>query len=207
MTSDAAHYTSMLNPPAYIAPAVAEGAGWPIYGQVSSGCLLLIECFSQRATRPGYLVVHIENRHQASLAAPNNYSGLMEEIRQGFGRTLSRLPGVFGVSRQSLYNWLDGEMPNERHQARIMQLAEAARSFLESSFTPTSASLTRTLSRGRSFIELMADGEDGREAARKLMVLTQRSLISRARLDAALVGTGSAPSAGPRFGAPALDED
>jgi len=198
---------SMFPPAAYIQPAVAEGPAWPIFGQVSSGCLLLIECFNQRAIHPGYVVVHVENRARLSFDAVNNYSGPMEEIRQGFGRTFSRLPIVFGVSRQTLYNWLDGEMPKERHQAPILQLAEAARTFSESSFTPTAASLTRTLSRGKSFLGLMSDGADGHDAAQKLITLTQRSFVSRARLNATLDGIGPTHSANPGFGAPALDED
>lgn len=207
MAADSPYALSVLSPPAYVQQAVAEGPAWPIFGQVSSGRLLLIECFDPRAIQPGYVVVHVENRARTSVDAVNDYSGPMQEIRQGFGRTFSRLPMVFGVSRQTLYNWLDGEMPKERHQSRILQLAEAARAFSESSFNPSSASLTRTLSRGMSFLELMADGADGRDAAQKLITLTQRSLSSRARLNAALAGVGPAQSANQGFGAPALDED
>jgi hypothetical protein len=207
MATDATYSLPMFAPPAYVQPAVAEGTVWPIYGQVSSGCLLLIECFDEGAIRPGYAVVRIEKRAKIPVDAVNNFSGPMEEIRRAFGRTFSRLPAVFGVSRQTLYNWLGGEMPKERHQARILQLADAARTFTEMSFTPTAASLTRTLSRGKPFLELLSDGADGGEAAQKLITLTQRSLASRARLDSALAGIAAAPSANFGFAAPALDED
>ncbi len=207
MAADPAHSLPMFSPPAYIQPAVAEGNAWPIYGQVSSGCLLLIEAFNDRSIRPGYLVVHLENRAKASPAAADDFSGPVDEIRQSFGRTFSRLPAVFGVSRQTLYNWLHGEIPNERHQARILQLAEAARTFAATSFIPTATSLTRTLSRGKSFLELMSDGADGREAAQKLIALTRRSSASRERLEAALAGIVATPSHNSGFSAPALDED
>jgi hypothetical protein len=98
-------------------------------------------------------------------------------------------------------------MPKERHQTRIWQLAEAARTFTEASFTPTAVSLARILSRGKSLLELVSDGADGREAAQKLIALTQRSLSSRARVDAALAGTNLASDAHPTFVAPALDEE
>jgi transcriptional regulator with XRE-family HTH domain len=205
MAADAAY--SKSNPPADTRSAGETGPTWPIFGQVSSGCLILIECFSERTNRPGYAVVRIENQADLSPNVANNYSGPMEEIRQGFGRTFSRLPAVFGVSRQTLYNWLEGEMPNERHQQRIIQLAEAARAFSESSFIPSAGALTRSLSRGKSFLELMSEGADGHDTAQKLVTLTRRSLASRARLDAALQGIEPAPSANLGFGAQALDED
>lgn len=207
MTADAAQLISMLNPPAYIQPAAEELPAWPIFGRVSSGCLLLIDYFDERAIRPGYVIVRIEDRAKASFDTVNNFSGLMEDIRQGFGRTFSRLPAVFGVSRQTLYNWLNGEIPKERHQARIWQLAEAARTFTEASFIPTAASLSRTLSRGKSFLELISDGANGREAATKLVVLTQQSLASRARVDAAVAKTKPVSNSHLAFAAPALDED
>lgn len=207
MTADAAPLISMLNPPAYIQPAAEDWPAWPIFGRVSSGCLLLIDYFDEHAIRPGYVIVRIENRAKATFDTVNDFSGLMEDIRQGFGRTFSRLPAVFGVSRQTLYNWLNGEMPKERHQARIWQLAEAARTFTEASFIPTVASLTRTLSRGKSFLELISDGADGHGVAKKLIALTHQGLASRARVDAALAGTKPISNAHPAFVAPALDEE
>lgn len=207
MAADTAYSPSISTPAAYIQPAVAEGPAWPIFGQVGSGCLLMVECFSPRTAYPGYVVVQIDNRTNKAANAVANYSGAMAEVRRAFGRTFSRLPAVFGVSRQTLYNWLDGEMPNERHQERIVQLAEAARVFSVALFTPDAASLTRTLSRGKSFLELMSDGAEGRDAAQKLMALSQRSRASRAHIDAALADIRAGAAARPSFSAPALNEE
>lgn len=207
MAVDTAYNPLMSTPAAYIQPAVAEGPAWPIFGQVSSGCLLLVECFSQHSAYPGYVVVQVDNRTRQLTNATPNYSEAMAEIRRGFGRTFSRLPAVFGVSRQTLYNWLDGEMPKDRHQARILQLAEAAQAFSDSGFTPDASSLTRTLSRGKSFLELMSEDADGRNAAQKLVSLSQRSRASRVRIGAALADIRPGASASPGFGTPVLDED
>lgn len=207
MAAATAHSLPTFSPPAYIQPAVAEATRWPIYGQVSSGCLLLIDAFNDHSIRPGYLVVHIENRAKVTPALADDFSVPVEDIRQGFGRTFSRLPAVFGVSRQTLYNWLNGEIPNERHHERIMQLAEAARTFAGTSFTPTAALLTRTLSRGKSFLELMSEGANGREAAQKLITLSRRSSAARERVEAALAGIVATPSHHAGVPAPALDED
>lgn len=76
---------------------------------------------------------------------------------------LSRLPEVFGVSRQTLYNWLAGETPKEAHQERLRQLVAAAAVFTEHGFRPTAAALDRTVSQGKSLLELLRDGANGSE--------------------------------------------
>lgn len=116
------------------------------------------------------------------------FSRDMAQVKAGFGRTMSCLPGIFGVSRQTLYNWLDGQTPKEQHQRRLHQLAEAAAIFIELAFKPTPAMLGRTLDSGKSFIQLIASGADGREMAKKLVHGVRRGRDSRAKLDALLAG-------------------
>jgi hypothetical protein len=92
---------------------------------------------------------------------------LMQQVKAGFGRTMTRLPEVFGVSRQTLYNWLAGDTPKPAHQAKIVQLAAAARVFAELGVTPTSDLLERVVSHGKSFLQLLAAGADGADVAPK----------------------------------------
>ena len=73
---------------------------------------------------------------------------LLLEVEAAFGRALSRLPVVFGVSRQTLYSWCDGERPNEVHRAKLIQIAAAARTFSVAQFTPTSQMLDRAVAQG-----------------------------------------------------------
>lgn len=156
--------------------------------------------------RPGYLpfaVVHSES----SDAAGAPYSGYMAEVKAGFGRTMSRLPEVFGVSRQTLYNWLHGDAPKPLYEARIEQLAHAARAFKELKFTPTAAMLNRTVAGGKSFLQLMSEGADGSETAKKLVRIVQRGAESRSKLDALLAGgKPAAPSSARDFGTPSFKE-
>ncbi len=134
------------------------------------------------------------------------YARLMEQVKAGFGRTLSRLPEVFSVSRQTLYNWLDGETPKLVHQERLRQLAEAAQVFADLGVKPTTPMLDRTVSQGKSFIQLMASNADGKETAKKLIRLIQSGNASRTKLEKLL--TGRKASLVPAdLGAPALDED
>lgn len=133
------------------------------------------------------------------------FAKLMQQVKAGFGRTMSRLPEVFGVSRQTLYNWLEGETPKEQHQERLRQLAQAATMFAELGVKPTAVMLDRTVAQGKTFLQLMADGADGKETAKKLIRIVQRGGESRAKLDALLAGRKAKLEA-TDVGAPSLDE-
>jgi hypothetical protein len=93
---------------------------------------------------------------------------------------------VFGVSRQTFYNWLNGEIPKKKHQGKLVQLAASARVFIEAGFKPTSMSLDRTVVHGKSFIELIGQGADSKEIAERLIRLEKRGASARAKLDALL---------------------
>lgn len=134
------------------------------------------------------------------------YAMLMEQVKAGFGRTMSRLPEVFGVSRQTLYNWRDGETPKAAYQERLRQLADAAQVFADFGITPTTPMLDRTVTQGKTFLQLMASGADGKETAKKLVRVVQRGNVSRAKLDNLLAGRKTKFSASD-IGAPALNED
>ena len=157
----------------------------------------------------GYRPFSIIEQHDdppAGAPAPS-CANLMQEVIGGFGRTLSRLPVVFGVSRQTLYNWRDGERPKEAHQAKLIQLAAAARTFSAAQFIPTSPMLDRTVAQGKSFLTLLAEGADGADAANRLMRIVQRDLAADARFDAALPGRPKVKLTAADFGAEAFEED
>jgi transcriptional regulator with XRE-family HTH domain len=137
---------------------------------------------------------------------PAPYTELMQVIKSGFGRTMTRLPEVFGVSRQTLYNWLNGETPKPAHQEKLRQLAEAARIFSALGFKPTSLALDRTITQGKSLLQLLSEGADGGNAAKKLVRIVQRGNEARAKLDEMLGGRKARLEASD-VGTPSLDED
>lgn len=174
-----AHYRPV--PAIYDHAPVAEGGPLPSFGGAGTGGL---EGLTLVANRPGYRqfqIVRVEPTESKVPYAP--YADLMTEIKAGFGRTLSHLPAVFGVSRQTLYNWIAGELPKEQHRAKLIQLAEAAKVFSETGFKPTALMLERTVAAHKSFIELLSEGADGREIAQKLIRIVQRGSDARKKLD------------------------
>lgn len=149
----------------------------------------------------GYAMVSVEYEESAS-----PYATMMEQVRAGFGRNMSRLPEVFGVSRQALYNWLNGDSPAASQHARIRNLSEAAAVFQARDFKPTSASLDRVLSGGKSFLQLMSEGADGRATAEKLVRVMERSAQARGRLTSLLADEKPVALSASDLGSAARDE-
>ena len=113
---------------------------------------------------------------------PSTYTSLMEDIHEGFGRTFSHLSSIFGVSRQTLYNWLSGDNPKINHQQKIIELSTAANIFVARGFKPTTQNISRILTKGVSFKEFIKSGGAGKEAAEKLIQLESINTISKLKI-------------------------
>ena len=164
-----------------------------------------LEFFRNRFGHPLFPLIEQEAGPAAADAGP--FANLMVEVKAAFGRTMTHLPAVFGVSRQTLYNWLRGETPKGPHQTKLIELAAAARVFSAAHFKPTAPMLDRTIAQGKSFLTLLAEGAGGAETANKLMRIVNRGLDARARLEAALAGLPKARPGVLDIGAPAFDEN
>jgi len=178
------HYRA--TPAIYERASVSEGGPLPLFGGAGTGG---IEGLDFIANRQGYRLFTIIKADPATATAEvayAPYARLMEEVQAGFGRTLSHLPAIFGVSRQTLYNWMSGETPKEQHREKLVQLAEAARVFTESGVKPTALMLDRTITNGKSFVDLLSEGANGRDTAQKLIRIVQRGTEARDKLDALL---------------------
>ena len=195
-------------PANYGPSSVAVGRPLPSFGGSGTGGTEDVRFILLRQGYSPFTVVNVENPkpvEAASLHAP--FADLMKNIQSAFGRTMSQLPAVFGVSRQTLYNWLDGELPRDKHKDKIIQLAAAANVFAASGFKPTSLALERTVIQGKSFIALIGEGADGKEMAEHLVQIEKRAADSRSKLNA-LIGEKTVER--PHFsavGRPSLNEN
>lgn len=187
----------------YSAPCAAvraEARPWPVRDTGTGG----LPFWNLVQTDIGYSKTSFVTPRPEAVEAP--FADLMQVVKTGFGRTMSSLPEVFGVSRQTLYNWLNGETPKQVYQDRIRELAMAAMLFHELGFAPTTQALARVLAEGKSFLQLVADGADGKASAKKLVRLMQRGNASRAQLDA-LLGSRRTELSAQDIGVPTLDEE
>jgi hypothetical protein len=136
-----------------------------------------------------------------------SYAELMQDIQRGFGRTMSHLTKIFGVSRQTLYNWLDGEQPKTQHQNKIIQLAVAARVFSDVGFKPSAASFDRVIYQGKSFADLFISNGDGRDVAERLIRLEQKSRETKLKLTEMLGERSKTKESTLKVGRKSFDED
>lgn len=185
--------------PAIYGRAPAGDPPWPVW-EVGTGGVALQSVIGHALGYRAYLVLE-----STPLVRDTTYAKLMQQVKAGFGRTMSRLPEVFSVSRQTLYNWLDGETPKHVHQERLRQLAEAARVFQDLGFKPTALALDRAIDQRKSFLQLLGDGADGKDTAKKLVRIAQRGEQSQTKLDQILQGR-RAKLTPADIGARALDE-
>lgn len=198
-----AHYGPV--PAIHRRATVAEGGPFPCFGGSGTGGFEGVHFVMSRQGYSPFEILKVELAAAQDTYAP--YTDLMKEVKAGFGRTMSYLPAVFGVSRQTLYNWLNGETPKEQHQGKLVQLAAAARVFTESGFKPTAPSLEHTVAQGKSFVELIGQGADGKETAERLVRIEKRGATAREKLNALLGDrTPSRPDVAD-MGRPALNED
>lgn len=177
----------------------------PVIGEVGTGGL---NTGSYYQSKSGYRTVEVvKGGQKAALAALPPFASLMEDIQAGFGRTMSRLPEVFGVSRQTLYNWMSGEKtPREQYHAKLYELAAAAKVFQAAGFKPNSATLDKTVANGKSLLELIGEGGNGAEAANRLLRIVKRGSDAKAKLVDILGNRKPAHLTASDMGAPHLDE-
>lgn len=197
------HYRSV--PAIHSRATMAEGRPLPYFGGSGTGGIEGVQFVMSRQGYSPFAILKMEPTTAREIYTP--YTDLMKEVKAGFGRTMSHLPAVFGVSRQTLYNWLNGEIPKEQRQGKLVHLAAAARVFMEAGFKPTALSLDRTVAHGKSFIELIGQGADGKESAEKLIRLEKRGASARANLDVLLGDRSSSRPDVADIGRPALNEN
>ncbi len=196
--------------PAIICPYVPVTGSNAAFVRVGSAGTGGIEDLAFKTSRHGYqefeiVVESVTVSDAPALIAP--FVSLMAQVKSGFGRTMTHLPLVFGVSRQALYNWANGEIPKCQHHDRIEQLAAAAQVFMAAGFRPTALDLGRVVTKGKSFLQLVGEGADGAATAEKLIRVVTRGNAAKAQLAEIFGDRKPAKLESFDLGAPALDED
>lgn len=112
----------------------------------------------------------------------------LERIREVFSPAVSDLANAFGVSRQTIYNWLNGEQPKPEHIAKLMGLAQAADLVSEAGLQITGALLKRQIIGGKNLFEIVCAGGSARDAAQIFLRIMRREAAQRERMTARFTG-------------------
>lgn len=112
----------------------------------------------------------------------------IERIREVLAPAVSDLAKSFSVSRQTIYNWLNGEQPKPEHNVKLRDLALAADVLAESGKSVTGNLLKRKVFNGKNLFEVIHDGGSAIEAAQMLLRIVRRETSQRELLSARFAG-------------------
>jgi DNA-binding XRE family transcriptional regulator len=139
----------------------------------------------------------------ASLVSP---AGDIEHIRAVLKASVSDLAHCIGVSRQSMYNWKSGTSVKSHNLSKLAQLKAAADVLLSEDIDGSAHIIERKLPGGKTLLESIADGADGRAVAVNLVNMLRDEAAQQSALNKRLAARLAAAPRNLEYGAPAFDE-
>lgn len=171
----------------WMAAAGAALSGLGTGGELSIGHL-------QRSTHD---MRYIRSTVEVSGVAPvRSPAEDLARIREVLKPAVSDLATTFGVSRQSVYNWLNGEPVANENASKLQDIAQAADVLDHGGITVNAALLKRKFANGRTLLQVAQAGESARDAALQLVHIHKREEAQRERMAARFANRAkTAPSA------------
>lgn len=117
----------------------------------------------------------------------------LARIREVLKPAVSDLAIAFGVSRQSVYNWLNGEPVADENAAKLQDLAQAADVLAHEGVAVNAALLKRKFANGRTLMQVAQAGESARDAALQLVQIHKRETAQRERMAARFANRAKTP--------------
>ena len=145
---------------------------------VGTGGELSPEHLQRSAQHPRYIVSVIEVE-QVRTPGEN-----LLRIREVLNPAISDLATTFGVSRTSVYNWLNGDPVADENAAKLYDLARAADVLVNEDVSIKTALLKRKFANGRTLMQVAQAGESAMNAALMLVQIHKREAVQRERMNA-----------------------
>lgn len=181
-----------------VSSTVVRLVGWiaaagAVLSSIGTGGELSIEHLQSRTSQMQHVVPAADVADVAPVRSPLED---LIRIREVLKPAMSDLATAFGVSRQSVYNWLNGEQVAEENAAKLQDLAQAADVLAHEGITVNAALLKRKFTNGRTLLQVAQAGESARVTALQLVHIHKRERAQRERLAARFANRGrTAPSA------------
>jgi transcriptional regulator with XRE-family HTH domain len=120
----------------------------------------------------------------------------LSRIREVMNPAVTDLATTFGVSRQSVYNWLNGDPVADENAAKLQDLAQAADVLAHEGVSINAALLKRKFANGRTLMQVAQAGESARDAALMLVQIHKREAVQRKRTNARFANRAKTPASG-----------
>ncbi|MDW7643774.1 MAG: hypothetical protein SCI25_01890 [Desulfuromonadales bacterium] len=112
----------------------------------------------------------------------------VEKIREILSPAMSNIAKMLGVSRQTIYNWSNGELPTTEHAAKLQDIAIAADILSASGIVPNGLLLKRKLVDGRNLYDLIAAGRSAQDSVQRLVQIVKRESAQKEMLSSRFSG-------------------
>lgn len=132
--------------------------------------------------------------HVTEVEVARSPSEDLSRIREILKPAVSDLATTLGVSRQSVYNWLNGDPVADENAAKLQDLAHAADVLAGEGVLVNAALLKRKFANGRTLMQVAQAGESAREAALLLVQVQKREAAQRERLSARFANRAKTPA-------------
>jgi transcriptional regulator with XRE-family HTH domain len=157
---------------------------------IGTGGELSLEHLRRSAQRAHHMVPVNEVTEVEQIRTPSEN---LSRIREVLNPAVSDLATTFGVSRQSVYNWLNGEPVADENAAKLKDLAQAADVLAHEDVGINAALLKRKFANGRTLMQVAQGGESARDAALMLIQIYKRETVQRERMNARFANRAKTP--------------
>jgi transcriptional regulator with XRE-family HTH domain len=158
---------------------------------VGTGGELSIEHLQRGAHQVQHMAPTVEVAEVEPVRTPTEN---LTRIREVLNPAVSDLATTFGVSRQSVYNWLNGGPVADENAAKLQDLAQAADVLAHEGVTVNAALLKRKFASGRTLLQVAQAGESARDAALMLVQIHKREAAQRERMNARFANRPRTPA-------------
>jgi hypothetical protein len=131
----------------------------------------------------------------------------LARIREVFKFGVTELALLFGVSRQAVYDWQSGKAIGSENLSRLQEVSRASELIAAADIQNAAYVLRRTISDGKTFLEIVKGGGNAEAAARDLIAMLRRENDQRARLESRLGNRQNQKLRSASLGAPMLNEE
>jgi transcriptional regulator with XRE-family HTH domain len=143
---------------------------------IGTGGQLLLEHVQRNVQKTQYMVIELE---QVRTPSEN-----LARIREVLNPAVSELATTLGVSRQSIYHWLNGKPVADENATKLHDLAQAADVLAHEGIAINATLLKRKFANGLSLMQVAQAGESARDAALMLTQIHKREAAQRDRMNA-----------------------
>ena len=158
---------------------------------IGTGGELSLEHLQRSAQRAQHMVPVAEVAEVKHVRTPSEN---LSRIRVVLSPAVSDLAATFGVSRQSVYNWLNGEPVAAENAEKLQDLAQAADVLAHEGVGINAALLKRKFANGRTLMQVALAGESARDAALMLVQIHKREAVQRERMNARFANRAKTPA-------------